>query len=301
MREALNVNVLVAAKDEYTRQLTFLLSPIIYSGINSLFTESQRLNKRLSVSYSNFQIVLKKVPGWTSYQLETEVSRAKESCPYLMDLVTAIFVSHVKILACVRLKGDHKKIKIKIPSIEAFLHKMYIQTCEKVYYTPKIIHDKKEYLTVMISETIEETIRKQIPIESILNEYLSGVFDDQDEPDELEADDIVSENSDDSDDSEDSDDDDDETEKNIPIVPIERPIHRDNVTQESAPDPTPDPVPTPEPSSIFTPVQPQQTVQPPSDLPENVVHQNPLDEPEDPGESSDQEEKKSKVTLFDDL
>jgi hypothetical protein len=287
MREALNVNVLVAAKDEYTTQLTFLLSPIIYSGIQTLFVESQRLNKRLKVSYSNFQVSLKKVPGWTSYKLDEEVIRSKESCPYLMDLVTAIFVSHVKILACVRLKGDHKKIKIKIPSIEAFLHKMYIQTCEKVYYTPKIIHDKKEYLTELISETIEETIRKQIPVESILNEYLSGVFDeDEDGPDELEADDMISENSDDSEDEE-SDDDDDQDEKHIPIVPIERPIHKDNIIQEPEPEPEPEPVHVPEP--VFTP-------QPP------VVQPVELDEIEEqPDEIEEPEEKKSKVTLFDDL
>ena len=68
----------------------------------------------------------------------------------------------------------NKSIKIKIPNIEVFLHKMIITISEKIYYKPHIILEKKEILNDVISDTIlESSIRNQIPIENILTEYLS--------------------------------------------------------------------------------------------------------------------------------
>ncbi len=227
MPETLNVNVLVAAKEEYTKQIISSLTPIVHNGLLVLYYESQKQNVRRKISYSNFQKSLKKVPEWTSFRLLDEVERTKKDCPFLMDLVTAIFVSHVKILACVRLKGDHKSIKIKIPSIESFLHKLYINICEKMYYKPTIIHDRKEVLYEVISLTIDETIRCQIPIESILQEYLSGVFDEDPEPEKtIQADDIVSDEDSDSCVSDPESEFDPGENKTVPIIPIERPIRR---------------------------------------------------------------------------
>lgn len=179
MSEALNVNVLVSAKEEYTNQLCYVLSPLIYQGIMSLFEESKKIPKQVrGVSYRNLQIVLANVQNWSSFIIEKETKRIKDSCSYLSDLVTAIFVSHVKILACVRLKGEHKNIKIKIPNMETFVHKIYILVCNKFYNNVMLIHEPEEGLIKMISDIINECIRKQLPIEHILQEYLFDVFND---------------------------------------------------------------------------------------------------------------------------
>ena len=180
MSEALNVNVLVSAKEEYTNQLCYVLSPLIYQGVMSLFEESKKMTKQVrGVSYRNLQIVLANVQNWSSFIIEKETKRIKASCSYLSDLVTAIFVSHVKILACVRLKGEHKNIKIKIPNMETFVHKIYILVCNKFYNNVKLIHESEEVLIKMISDIINECIRKQLPIEHILQEYLFDVFNDE--------------------------------------------------------------------------------------------------------------------------
>jgi hypothetical protein len=179
MSEALNVNVLVSAKEEYTNQLCYVLSPLIYQGVMSLFEESKKIPKQVrGVSYRNLQIVLANVQNWSSFIIEKETKRIKDSCSYLSDLVTAIFVSHVKILACVRLKGEHKNIKIKIPNMETFIHKIYILVCNKFYNNVMLIHEPEEGLINMISDIINECIRKQLPIEHILQEYLFDVFND---------------------------------------------------------------------------------------------------------------------------
>jgi len=181
MSETLNVNVLVAAKEEYTKQLVYILSPEIYTVILNVFNESQQLKKKRSISLRNFQLQLKKIPVWNTIIIEKNTENIKSKIPYLLDLITAIFVSHVKILACVRLKTDSKSIQVKVPNLDTFLHKIIITNAEKIYYNPDLILKKKEIVVSLISETIEETIRNQIPIDKILTEYLSGVFEEDEQ------------------------------------------------------------------------------------------------------------------------
>lgn len=227
MSETLNVNVLVAAKEEYSKQLINCIQPSIYDILLSIFEDSQKNNIRLNVSYSNFQKELKSVPHWADYKLEEKLNSINRKFPYLMDLITAIFVSHVKILACVRLKTDDKSVKIKVPNLNSFLHKIIVSCCEQIYYNPQSIHDDKAKIFILINECIHETIANQIPIEYILNEYLSGAFDEpetkypennhitEDEPDE----DL-------------SDEEEFKPEsKEIPIIPISKPVHSKSVEQ----------------------------------------------------------------------
>jgi len=230
MSETLNVNVLVAAKEEYSKQLINCIQPSIYDVLLSIFEDSQKNNIRLSVSYSNFQKELKAVPHWADYRLEEKISPVSRKFPYLMDLITAIFVSHVKILACVRLKTDDKSVKIKVPSLKSFLHKIIVACSEQIYYDPQCIHDEKVKMFKLIKESINETIANQIPIEYILSEYLSGAFDEP-ETKYPENNDVI-ENEHDEDDEDLSDEEEFLPEnKEIPIIPISNPVHSKVVEQ----------------------------------------------------------------------
>jgi hypothetical protein len=179
MSETLNINVLVAAKEEYTKQLVYILSPEIYIVLKNVYNESQLMKKKRSISLRNYQVLLKRIPVWNTILIEQHTKDIKTKIPYLLDLITAIFVSHVKILACVRLKADSKSIQVKVPNLDTFLHKIIITNAEKIYYNPDTILKKKEIVIELVSETIEETIRNQIPIDKILTEYLAGVFDEE--------------------------------------------------------------------------------------------------------------------------
>ena len=224
MSETLNVNVLVAAKEEYTKQLISTIQTGVFDIIKEIYADSQKNNIRRDVSYSNFQKDLKAVPNWASFKLEEKLHNLNSKYPYLMDLITAIFVSHVKILACVRLKSDNKSVKIKVPSLNTFLHKILINCSECIYYTPMIIEENKSVIFDIINTSINETIANQIPIEYILNEYLSGVFDEEEtypeNKDLLEPRQVLNEFSDD------ELDEDANERRNIPIIPIQKPIAR---------------------------------------------------------------------------
>lgn len=177
MSGKLDINILVAAKEEYTKQLVYLLSPEIYKILMNIFRESQSLKKKRTVSLRNFQILLKKIPEWNDILIDKHTEDIKSRIPFILDLITAIFVSHVKILACVKFNKKSKSIKVKVPNINNFLHKIIITISEQIYYNPDNILKKKEEVIIIISNIIEDSIRNQIPIDKILTEYLSGIFD----------------------------------------------------------------------------------------------------------------------------
>jgi hypothetical protein len=302
MAETLNVNVLVAAKEEYTKQLISTIQGGIYDIIKQIYTESQKNNIRRLVSYSNFQKELKAVPNWASFKLDERLHAINSKYPYLMDLVTAIFVSHVKILASVRLKSDDKSVKIKVPNLNTFLHKILINCSECIYYTPDIIEDSKTKIFEIINASINETIANQIPIEYILNEYLSGVFDEE-EPSYPDNEDVVEHEPDLNEYSDDEVDDDVDVKKNIPIIPIQRSVSKkiapgtlkdelpfNRPEEDLEPEPEPDPELDPE-IEDFKDLKNKK---------DNAFKINKQEEIEDDSdeEISDDEEDKKEPTLF---
>ena len=298
MAETLNVNVLVAAKEEYTKQLISTIQGGIYDIIKQIYTESQKNNIRRLVSYSNFQKELKAVPNWASFKLDEKLHAINSKYPYLMDLVTAIFVSHVKILACVRLKSDDKSVKIKVPNLNTFLHKIIINCSECIYYTPDIIEDNKTKIFEIINTSINETIANQIPIEYILNEYLSGVFDEE-EPAYPDNQDVVEQEPDLNEYSDEEVDDDADVKKNIPIIPIQKPI-----SKKIEPGTLKDELPFNKPEEDLDPQpEPDPEIEDFKDL-KNKKHDafkiNKQEEIEDDSEEevSDDEEDKKEPTLF---
>ena len=298
MAETLNVNVLVAAKEEYTKQLISTIQGGIYDIIKQIYTESQKNNIRRLVSYSNFQKELKAVPNWASFKLDEKLHAINSKYPYLMDLVTAIFVSHVKILACVRLKSDDKSVKIKVPNLNTFLHKIIINCSECIYYTPDIIEDNKTKIFEIINGSINETIANQIPIEYILNEYLSGVFDEE-EPTYPDNEDVVEQEPDLNEYSDEEVDDDVDVKKNIPIIPIQKPI-----SKKIEPGTLKDELPFNKPEEDLDPEpEPDPEIEDFKDLrnkKDNAFKINKQEEIEDDSEEevSDDEDDKKEPTLF---
>ena len=187
--KGINVNVLVAAKDEYLNQLENNLIPLIYQGIKAIYDDAVKKSGNHN-TLKQLQIYLKNIPKWNQTLLDNETKRIKNDCPFLMDLVTAIFVSNVKILASVRLRGNHKNINIKIPTSSIFIHSIYIETAKKLFYNPYIMkktnniekyRDNENTLKTYIKDSINEVVTQLIPIDMILQEYLVDAFDPDEE------------------------------------------------------------------------------------------------------------------------
>lgn len=180
---------LVEAKQEYTGYLISTLTPSMYNGFRDIFEQSKRIVNGNSV-FKNFQILMSNVPNWNNYMLDREVTDiTKETgCDWLDNLITAVFVSHSKILTSVKVgnyRPRNKKIDLKIPDTTSFIHQCYVQAAREFYKNPMLFLDdtamirpdeilKNQTLAQsIIKESILSTIRKLLPFRSILNEYLT--------------------------------------------------------------------------------------------------------------------------------
>ena len=219
----IDANVLVAARDEYTNQLCYYLCPLIDEGFVSIYKDAQEQTrskdpKKASV-LRNFQIFCKAIPTWNDTLLNNESERIKKACPFLMDLLTAVFVSNVKILAAIKLKGNSKNIKIKIPTTNIFIHKIYTSCAKFFYYEPQYYHvhrsfhkneNNRKNRLAKINEKISSTISDMLPVQEVLEEYLTGGFDSNSEEEEEEESEEEEDEDDDEDDEEEEDDDEEE-------------------------------------------------------------------------------------------
>ena len=190
MSDRLRMNVLVAARDEYSHQLINLVLPHMRDLFQCMFDKIKD-NTTISTSkkFYKFQEELKKTPQWNSLQIENVSDKIIKDLPYLIDLVTAVFVTNVKILACVRIGGDSKNLNVKIPSKETFIHKLIVECAENIYYDPMIfdyrgsyhlLQERKNQINKLLDQSIKECISKLLPINDILKENLIGSLDDID-------------------------------------------------------------------------------------------------------------------------
>ena len=190
-----NVPVFAQAKLEYTKQLVDLLYSHFNDGITSIYDESK-------IIYSNrtgtpvliiFRSLLEKVPLWNSEIIDSETERIMKSskCDWLDDLITAVFISHTRILMSIGPNQSFKKINVTIPKTTSFVHKTYINIAREFWKNPYLFNENvpgHEYqrnmklVEDMIKLGIEDTIRRELPVKDILREHLD-TYDNSDKVD----------------------------------------------------------------------------------------------------------------------
>ena len=190
-----NINVLVSARDEYIYQLLNCMTPIVYQGFKSIYTTVYDTIDDKRYVLKEFQSQLKGIPQWNENIIDEEAERIKAKCSFIHDLISAIFITNVKILSCIRSEEENSKLKIKVPTLSKFIHNVYISCARKFYYNPILFYDKLKSNKVKenheetihtIDNCIQDTIRKLIPVENILQEYLASVFNEGEEEEEIQ-------------------------------------------------------------------------------------------------------------------
>ncbi len=179
----LTMNYLVETKKEYTTQLVNIISPFIFDGIQSLYEEACKVSKG-DEELKIFQNFLKKIPGWNPLILESETTRIlKESnCEDLLpQLLSAVIKSNIMVLTNT---PPERKNSIKLPKdidFQRFIHYAYIETAKSIYENPYLFYHKFSVFDVkknqrdakdIIKLSIHEAIRKLLPLQYILKEYL---------------------------------------------------------------------------------------------------------------------------------
>lgn len=181
-----NIQSLTDSRNAYTQIFVEKLCPVIIQGFDSIYKDSVKIcieNDEEEKYLMTFQNFLARVPKWNQSIISTEVDRIKEetNCGYLEDLLTCVHVTQLKLLTNIRVGNNQKKISIKIPELNTFIHNVYIECARKIYKNVYLFENidmpiqKQKYkrdLESLIKTSILITIRDNMPIESILKAYL---------------------------------------------------------------------------------------------------------------------------------
>ena len=179
-------NLLSDSKNEWSILLMNYITPHIMDGFRSIFNESVTLcetNEEPEKYLMTFQNLLTRIPKWNQQLIDTEKERIVKlcNCNYLEDLMVCVHIIQLKILSCVRVGNESKKINIDIPDFGIFIHNIYTNIARKLYssiylFELEISGLEKQKRTrefeLLVQTCIMNTIRDRIPIETLLRQYM---------------------------------------------------------------------------------------------------------------------------------
>lgn len=169
-----------AARKEYTQQLKSIMIPIVYERLKQTYLKAKKKESEKS-HLVEFQLALREYKEWSALKVQNELAKMTQKASYFGDLITAIFVTSIRIMSAVQLGGTPKRFSLDPPSAESFVHTAYIRTARALYYKPYLFDDSetssfqetREEVEKLICEGIEESIRSMLPVKSILESYLT--------------------------------------------------------------------------------------------------------------------------------
>ena len=179
------LNILTEAKREYIGQLCLLMCPVMIETFETMYEEAYKLSKGRKVLVM-YQKLLKEVPNWSDSMSKTHTDNITNRCAWFNDLLAAVFVSCVKILSAVRLNKENKKISLKLPTNEVFIQTCYNNAAKDLYQDPYIYHEnqnehvRNDKLYERFCACIETSVKELIPVQLILQTYMSQTQEGQD-------------------------------------------------------------------------------------------------------------------------
>ena len=173
-----NLSILTEAKREYMGQLCLIMCPPMIDVFNDIYDEANKISNGRKVLIM-FQKLLQEVPNWSNAMSKQHADNIANRCAWFSDLLAAVFVACTKILSAVRLKADNKKISLKLPTNEVFIQTCYNNIAKDLYRDPYVFHEdqsiyhRDEKLTSRFCTCIENSIKELIPVQQILQTYMS--------------------------------------------------------------------------------------------------------------------------------
>jgi hypothetical protein len=147
-----------------------------------MYQEAHKISKGRKVLIM-FQKLLKDVPEWNETMAKEHTDNIADRCAWFKDLVAAVFVSSVKILSAVRLSKEVKKLSVKLPSNEVFIHSCYKNAAKDLYKNPYVFsenqseYNRNDELFERFKICIEVTVKELIPVQQILQTYMTTTDD----------------------------------------------------------------------------------------------------------------------------
>jgi hypothetical protein len=179
---------LIETKKEYTIHLINELTPLMYEGIQSIYQDAKD-NSNENEELKLFQSLLRKIPSWNEHLIEQETNRIiknSSKSDIIEDLINAVIKSNIMILTNTPPeKKDNLQIKHDILTTK-FIHNSYIEIARNIFQNPYLFYHKLNSFELKknqreshecIKKSIEQAIRKLLPMNVILQNYLGKTFE----------------------------------------------------------------------------------------------------------------------------
>jgi hypothetical protein len=187
---------LVEAKREFMYKLCSVMITHMIFSFENLFEEADKMCKGHQ-PLIQFQKLLREINHWNNSIIKEKTEEIIKDCPMFKKLLNITYVSFIKIMLCVRLTAERRKIKIKPVNPDDFVHECYKKAAEAAYKDPKVFlknvapTDREDILTVKFADCIKKVMDQSIPMTDILINLMADDddqfnFDEQNNQDDVE-------------------------------------------------------------------------------------------------------------------
>lgn len=177
-----NVATYSEARSEYTKQLATFIVPALLGWFQQVW--SRNANNRQQCM-ALFQTECEEISRWNQDRVTDEVRVLIErtKCDYMEELMKAVFIAHMKVLTAVRLSDKMIKLRLEIPKLDHFIHRIFKEAARSFWKAPylfmditNVIERQKNILQLeaMTTEAITTAVRGMLPVKQILHDYLDG-------------------------------------------------------------------------------------------------------------------------------
>ena len=173
-----NLNILVAARDEYDEKMANVMLPHVVSLFVEMY-ERAKADSKGNKTLILFQEYLRDIKNWNQGVLKEHTTAVTDSCAYFRQLLTAVFVGHVKVLTSVRLKDETQNISIKLPKTDEFVYRVFEENAKIIYKNPYFMQEMTNeddlfgHIQNINSKVIKDVTKSMVPIQQILETYMN--------------------------------------------------------------------------------------------------------------------------------
>lgn len=171
----------------FSNEVSEHITPVIRDYLIEIYEHPETfLDPESKESSSNqlikFQMALKKIPNWTNTQIKKQIDDITTRCPGFKKLLVALFMSYINMLSHgIRTSSKSKRLDVKLPSDETFVHTCFVTCAHDVYEDPYVMKnsekERNEELDRRIQKCVLKSIHKLIPTMDIINNYIPSTSD----------------------------------------------------------------------------------------------------------------------------
>lgn len=173
-----DVAFLLENKKEYTHHLYELLTEPILLEFQVIYKSLLTSNTNPNGVLEKFQDALTQLPLWNADQVTALKDRLviRMQCDYFTNLVKATFIVFLKVHLASSEARPAIKIKVKVPSMETFIHRIFISCARSFWKKPFLFYHKVRSIDQQknllqcesyVHKSIVQTIQKSLPLDDL--------------------------------------------------------------------------------------------------------------------------------------